>query len=412
MNFPRMASVRQKLASDSLEDLPAALGQTLERAGFERLIAPGQSVALAVGSRNIDRLVEPVAELARKLKDSGCSPFIVPAMGSHGGATAEGQVRVLAGLGVTGGSVGAPVVSSMETVSLGVTTGGAEVFADRAAMESDAIVVVNRIAPHTGYSGPIQSGLCKMIAVGLGKRDGAKSIHRHGFGAAHLIVEMAEVVLSEAPVVMGMALIEDGEKKLCRLEALRPEEFRTREPELLRDAISLYPRIPLASADLLIVDEIGKDISGVGMDPLVTGRGKDTGPDEGAAFSTRRLVALRLTEASGGNATGIGHADVTTERLVASIDREATKKNVITSGALHRARIPLVAGSDMEAVEMALESLGDFSPDAARVVRIKNTRTLGEFQVSRALVAELNDREGIETGEEGDMKFDSDGNII
>jgi len=412
MKFPRMVSVRQVLASDPLEDIPAALGQALEMVGFERLFAPGKSVAVAVGSRSIDRLVESVAELVRKLKGSGCSPFIVPAMGSHGGADAEGQLRVLAGLGVTAGSVGAAVVSSTETVSLGETPGGAEVFADKAAMESDAVVVVNRIAPHTGYSGPIQSGLCKMLAVGLGKQDGARSLHRHGFGAAHLIVEMAEVVLSEAPVIMGIALIEDGQKKLSRLEALVPGEFRVREPELLEEAVSMYPMIPLSSADLLIVDEIGKDISGTGMDPLVTGRGKDSCPEEGAAFIAKRVVALGLTEGSGGNATGIGHADVTTERLVASIDREVTRQNVLTSGALHRARIPLVAGSDREAVKMAIESLGDFLPDAVRVVRIKNTRKLDEIQVSSSLVSELRGREGIATGVERDMEFDSAGNII
>ena len=412
MKFPRMVSVRQDLASDPLEDIPATVGQALEMVGFERLFAHGQSVAVAVGSRSIDRLADSVAELVRKLKCSGCSPLIVPAMGSHGGATAEGQVRVLAGLGVTAQSVGAAVVSSTETVSLGETPGGAEVFADKAAMEADAVVVVNRIAPHTGYSGLIQSGLCKMLAVGLGKQDGARSLHRHGFGAAHLIVEMAEVVLSEAPVVMGIALIEDGQKKLSRLEALVPGEFTVREPKLLDEAASMYPRIPLSSADLLIVDEIGKDISGIGMDPLVTGRGKDRCPEEGAAFSAKIVVALGLTEGSGGNATGIGHADVTTERLVGSIDREATRQNVLTSGALHRARIPLVAGSDREAVKMALESLGDFSPDAVRVVRIKNTRKLDEIQVSSSLVSELRGREGIATGVERDMEFDSTGNII
>ena len=412
MRFPRMVRVRQQLASESLEDLPAALEQALGEAGFERLFAPGQSVAVGVGSRNINRLVELVAGLVGKLKGSGCTPFIVPAMGSHGGATAEGQVRVLAGLGVTGESVGAPVISSMDTVSLGVTHGGTEVFMDRVAMESDAIILANRVAPHTGYSGSVQSGLCKMLAVGLGKRDGAVSLHRHGFGAAHLIGEMADLVLEKVPVVMGVALIEDGEKRLSRIEALAPEEIRIREPELLQAAISLYPRIPLESADLLIVDEIGKDISGIGMDPLVTGRGKDTDPEEDATFSAGRIVALKLTEGSGGNATGIGHADVTTRRLVDSINREVTRQNVQTSGALDRARIPRVAGSDMEAVEMALESLEESSPDTVRVVRIKNTRELAELQVSSALVLELKGREGVEAGEERDMEFDSDGSIL
>jgi hypothetical protein len=407
-----MVRVRQALASDALEDLPAGLERALEKAGFERLFMPGQSVAVAVGSRNIDRLDELVTELVRKLKELSCAPFIVPAMGSHGGATGDGQAGVLAGLGVTQESTGAPVVSSMDAVCLGVTPGGNEVFADRSAMESDAILLVNRIAPHTGYSGSVQSGLCKMMAVGLGKRDGAASLHRHGFGAAYLIGEMADVVLREAPVSAGVALVEDGYKKLSLIEALAPEEIRVREPELLRTAISLCPGIPLESADLLIVDEIGKDISGIGMDPLVTGRGKSPDLEEGLKFSAARLVALSLTGGSGGNATGIGHADVTTKRLVASIDHEATYRNVLTSGALHRARIPLVAGSDREAVEMAIESLGRCSADDLRVVRIKNTRTLGELRVSSALVPELKGREGIEIGDEMDMDFDSGGRII
>jgi hypothetical protein len=412
MKLPHMVKIRQALVSDALVDLPTDLGQALDRAGFERLFVPGRRVAVAVGSRNMDRIGELVTGLIAKLNELGCVPFIVPAMGSHGGATAEGQEGVLAGLGVTDESAGAPVVSSMETVSLGMTSGGNEVFADRAAMESDAIVVVNRVAPHTGYSGSLQSGLCKMLAVGLGKREGAVSLHRHGFGAAHLIGEMADAVLSKAPVVLGIALVEDGEKRLSLIEALAPEEFRAREPELLRHAFSMYPRVPLRSADLLIVDEIGKDISGTGMDPLVTGRGKDMGPEEGTRFSAGRLVALRLTEGSRGNATGIGHADVTTERLVGSIDCGATYKNVLTSGALHRARIRSVAGSEREAVETALYSLGDYSPDDARVVRIRNTRALGEFQVSTALVPELKGRDGIEVGDEMDMEFDSVGNII
>ncbi|MBK5093482.1 MAG: DUF362 domain-containing protein, partial [Actinobacteria bacterium] len=242
--------------------------------------------------------------------------------------------------------------------------------------------------------------------------DGAASLHRHGFGASHLIGEMADLVLEKAPVVLGIALVEDGEKRLSRIEALRPREFRLRDTELLQAAIPLYPRIPLESADLLIVDEIGKDISGIGMDPLVTGRGKDADPEEGATFSARRLVALRLTEGSGGNATGIGYADVTTEKLVASMDREVTRQNVLASGALDRVRIPRVAGSDREAVEMALEGLGEYSPDNVRVVRIKNTRALAELQVSSALVPELKGREGIEAGGERDMEFDSDGSIL
>jgi hypothetical protein len=334
-------------------------------------------------------------------------------MGSHGGATAGGQSAVLDRLGINEETVGAPVEPSTEAVSLGTTPGGAEAFTARSALQADAIVVVNRVAPHTAYSGPVQSGALKMLAAGLGKRDGARSLHKHGFEAAHLIGEMADLVIAKAPAVLGVALVEDGEKKLSRVEVLRGTEFRQREPELLEVAMSMYPRIPLESADILIVDEMGKDISGIGMDPLVTGRGKRPAGDEPVKFSAGRLVVLGLTPGSGGNATGIGHADVTTRRLCDAIDHEATRRNVITSGALYRARIPVVAGNDREAVAMALESLRERPLEEVTVVRIKNTRELGEFQASASLRPVLAGVPGVELGQEDSgMEFDRTGRIL
>ena len=413
MDFPRMVTVSQELVSDPLATPAGALDTGLDGARVMQGLKAGSRIALAVGSRRIDGLLEVLSRLVERLKGAGCVPFMVPAMGSHGGATAEGQAAVLLNLGLSERSVGAAIESSMETVPLGHTAGGVAAFIDGNAMGSDGIVAVNRVAPHTGYSGRVQSGVVKMLAVGLGKAEGASALHRYGFESGHLIGEVADLVLEKAPVSLAVALVEDGTKRLSRVEVLSRDDIRSREPELLELARSMWPGIPLRSADILIVDEMGKDISGTGMDPLVTGRGKSFLPGEGPEFSPRCLVALDLTPGSGGNATGVGHADVITERLFRRIDFEITQRNVITSGALHRARVPLVAGSDRDAIAVALESLGGVSPAESRVVRIKNTGELGEFQVSSAIIEELEGLGGIKVGGEGsELRFDQEGNLL
>ena len=412
MRFPRMVTVRQELCRKPLLNPRFTLTEGLEEANFATLLPPGRRIAVAVGSRSIDGLIEVLSQLIESLKAEGREPFIVPAMGSHGGATADGQTRLLHGLGVHEESIGVPIETSMETVSLGTTKGGAEVFIDRAALQSDGIIVLNKVAPHTGYSGPIQSGVAKMIAVGLGKSDGARSLHRHGFETGHLIGQMAAHAIENAPVFLALALVEDGTGGLSHVEVIERDSILRREPALLAMAISMWPRIPVASVDVLIVDEMGKDVSGIGMDPLVTGRGKEFPPGESPAFSAKRLVVRRLSRGSMGNATGIGQADVTTEGLFRQIDFQVTHRNVITSGALFRARVPIVAGSDKEAVSLAIESLGGVLPEDLRVVRIENTRRLEEIQVSSALAGELDGLEGIKVGvDEREMSFDSAGNL-
>jgi hypothetical protein len=389
-----MFTIRQELASHALPDPVAALDEGLDALAFEERF-PGQRIAIAVGSRDADGTAPLVKRLVERLGGAGLEPFIIPSMGSHGGATPEGQTAVLARLGITPGTVGAPVDPSMETMALGATPGGAEAFTAMSAMASDGIVLVNRVAPHTGYAGRVQSGVVKMLAVGLGKADGARALHKHGFGAGHLIGELADLILTRVPPVIAVALAEDGHKKLSSLSVLPGEKMREAEPDILRQAASMWPSIPVGHADLLIVDEIGKDVSGIGMDPLVTGRGKGFLDGDMPSFQAERVVVLRLTGASGGNATGIGHADITTQAFVDATDRAVTYKNVLTSGALHRARIPLVAATDREAVEMALSSLGLASTGRARVVRIRNTRQLEEIEVSESLLESLEKREGI-----------------
>jgi hypothetical protein len=412
MRFPRMLTVRQELCRRPLMDPRSAVDGALKDEDLATLLPRRGRVAVAVGSRGIDGLVEVLSQLVQTLKAHRYEPFVVPAMGSHGGSTAKGQAQLLRGLGVSPESLGAPLDASMETVSLGTSEHGAEVFMARSAAQSDGVVVVNKVAPHTGYSGPIQSGAVKMIAVGLGKTEGARSLHQHGFKAAHLIGDMAARAIEGAPVVGALALLEDGAGELSHLEVMKRQDILLREPELLQRALLMWPRIPVASAHILIVDEMGKDYSGIGMDPMVTGRGKEFSPGEKPEFTAARLVALRLSPGSGGNATGVGHADIITEKLFNQIDFPVTYRNVSTSGALYRAQVPAVSASDREAISSAMEGLGGISTRDLKVVRIRNTRRLAEMQVSAALAEELRGMEGIKLGpEEREMWFDSSGNL-
>jgi Lactate racemase N-terminal domain len=412
MEFPRLVTVRQTLHSDARADPAGRVDSGLEALGLPGELPSGSRVAVAVGSRNIDGLAVVVSRLIERLFEAGCSPFVVPAMGSHGGATASGQVAVLRSLGVDWQRLGAPIVSSMRAVLLGTTPGGVEAYIDRNALEADAIIVVNRVAPHTGYSGDVQSGVVKMLAVGLGKDVGAAALHKHGFASGHLIGEVADLVIEKTPVLAAVALVEDGTNKISRVEVLHRGDMRACEPGLLELARSMWPRIPVKSADVLIVDEIGKDISGTGMDPLVTGRGKNLPLGESHVFTTTCLVALSLTPGSGGNATGVGHADIISTRLFEGIDHEVTRRNVMTSGALERARIPLVAGSDREALRIALERVEGGAAATPGIVRIRNTRNLEEIQVSTTLLPEVMGVEGMTVGPERELAFDRDGNII
>lgn len=413
MDFPRMVDIIQEIETSPLADPLAELERGLEREAFSGVFAQGRRVAIAVGSRNIPGIREMVSLVAARVKEAGGSPSIVPAMGSHGGATAEGQERVLESLGITGESTGAPVVSKPDVVCLGETPGGASVYIDRFALEADALVLINRVAPHTGYSGPVQSGLQKMAAAGLGKWDGARSLHRHGFEAAHLISEMAGLVLGALPGVMGIALVEDGRKEISGVHVLDGSEIKEREPELLARAIDNFPGIPLGDVDILVVDEIGKDISGAGMDPMVTGRGKTFEEGEAPRFSSHRIVALGLSEASLGNANGIGHADITTEKFFRSTDWEVTYRNAVTSGQLYRVKIPIIAQNARMALTLALESLGGVNPVEARIVRIRNTRELHGMQVSTALEKELGSNPMVSVLPGGwEMSFDENGELI
>jgi hypothetical protein len=345
----------------------------------------------------------------------GAEPFIFPAMGSHGGATAEGQCDVLAEAGITEATMGCPIRSSMEVVAVGETATGIPVFCDAAAFASDGIVVVNRVKIHTDFHGPTESGLTKMLAIGLGKRQGAELIHAHGVrGLRDEIPQVAAVHLARSPILCGVAIVEDGAHNVSYVQALPARDIPLEEPRILERSRRLMAALPVNACDLLIVDRMGKDISGGGMDGNIIGRMFIEGEPEPPSPRVGVILALRLTEASHGNATGIGYADLVSDQLLDAMDEAITRINVATSGFLRRGQVPPSAPDDRAAVGRALTLAGERGAGAPpTVVRIRDTLSLGETQVSEHLLPELLERPGVELlAEPREMRFREDGSLV
>jgi hypothetical protein len=384
--LPSWTLVRRRFDDVSIDDVDAAV-----RAAFESVadtIRPGQRVCLAVGSRGIDRIAEVTRAAVEAVRARGAEPFAVPAMGSHGGATAAGQLEVLASLGITEASIGCPIQSSMDTVLIG-DVGGLPVHIDRHAYEAaDAIVPINRVKPHTDFSGPVESGLQKMIAIGLGKQRGADTFHAQGFAAfAELIPAVAAFILSAVPIPFGLALVENGHARLRRIEAVPAAMMDERERELRIEAEAYLARLPMPEIDVLVIDRIGKDISGLGMDSNVVGR-YYTGPT-GRPPAIQRIVVRDLTDETEGNAVGVGMADVVLRRLVDRMDALKTYMNCITAKTPEGARIALMVETDREALDVAIACCLRVDPPGARVVRILDTKHLEWFFASESLLADL-----------------------
>ena len=384
VDLPEMAPVEQRLdAPPAVADVRSAVRETLEEVEL-----PRGSVAVGVGSRGVGRVDEISAALVERLKEAGAEPFVVPAMGSHGASTAEGQKEVLAHLGVSEKRLGCPVRATMEAVEIGATASGVKVYMDRNAYEADAVVVVNRIKPHTAFRGEVESGPTKMLAIGLGKQKGAHSIHSAGWGNIHrTIPEAAKVLVETGKVAFGLGILETPEEEPYRIEAIPAGDLAGREAPLLEEAKRNLPRLPFDEIDVLVVDEIGKNVSGDGADPNVTGRYPT--PYATGGPEVNRMVFLGLTEETGGNANGAGMADVVTERLASGMDRTATYLNALTSTAPAAVRLPMVMPTDRLAVAAALEMCAGVEPKNARVVRIQNTLRLRRIQVSEALFEEV-----------------------
>ncbi len=378
-----------------------------------RGIEVGFRIAVTAGSRGIGRYERLIRSVVASLIGLRCVVSIIAAMGSHGGATSEGQRSLLAHLGVTEESTGAPILTDMDVVELGRTPSGLVAYCDRNAAECDGILVVNRVKPHTGFSEPFGSGLLKMLAVGLGKAPGAAQIHRQGPAQmARAIEEIAQVFIDRGKVVGGLAIIENAHGETVKIVPVRPEEMIAKERELFREAKALMPHLPVDNLDVLIVDEIGKNFSGSGMDVNVIGRWRLPGMPEPESPRIKRIVALRLSPESEGNAQGVGLADFVTRRLVDAIDPVATYANAITSTFVERAFIPITLSSDREAVAAALASVAIADPSQARVARIRNTSHLDEMWLSARLLAEVAERPGIRVGPLEPLLFTDDGTLV
>ena len=355
MRFPSLYRIQHRFDVSSIEDVATAVRD--EFTGFEPAVEihPGQTVAVAVGSRGTHDLKTLVSRVVECLKIMGLKPYIIPAMGSHGGATGQGQTEVLAELGITEKSMGVPIVSSMDVASLGRLRSGAEVFFAKDALAADHIAVINRVKPHTAFRAEIESGLCKILAVGCGKQKGASNMHK--FDLAKTIVPAAQMIIKKAHVLCGLAVTENARGGTYSMKLAKPEEFPDVDREFLKVAWRLFPKLPMDDLDILLVDEMGKEVSGAGMDPNVIGFWRREGGPRKPDFRT--LIVLDLTPQSHGNATGIGMADLTTRRMIYKIDLNATYTNALTSGVLRSARMPISLEHDKAAIEAALNR----SPD-------------------------------------------------
>jgi hypothetical protein len=405
---PAVALVEQRVDSPpALKDIRAAVGEALRSVEL-----PTGKVAVGVGSRGVGRISDVVAALVGFLKEAGAEPFVVPAMGSHGASTAEGQADVLRHLGVREECVGCPIRATMEAQKIGETPGGVSVYMDQNAFEADAVVVVNRIKPHTAFRGTVESGPTKMLAIGLGKQKGAYSIHAAGWGKIHeTIPEAARVAVQSGKVAFGLAVLENADEEPYRVAAVPAEKLEESEAPLLEEAKRKLMRLPFDDIDVLVIDQIGKNISGDGADPNVTGRYPT--PFASGGPNVERMVFLDLTPETGGNANGLGAADVVTERLVSKMDPPATYLNALTSTTPYPVKIPMTMPTDRMAIAAALAMTAGVSPQNARLVRIQNTLKLRQMWVSEALLKEARDDERLSMLEgPRPINFDASGSLL
>jgi hypothetical protein len=413
--LPDFFRVRQRFEGPVVEDVSASVRQTLESLRLETRVRSGETVAIATGSRGIANQPQVLAEIVRHLRALGAEPFIVPAMGSHGGGTAEGQQRILSSYGISEESCGCPIRSCMEVVRVCDSKLGFPVLFDRNAFEADHVVVCNRVKPHTLYSSSIQSGLLKMLMIGLGKREGAATFHRaileHGFRA--VLEDVGPKLLERCGVLAGVALVERGDDRTAWIEALPPERFFSDEPRLLEMANRWMPKLPFSDVDLLLIDEIGKNVSGSGLDVNVVGRKSSLHHAAEDQPVRIRFIAVRsLTRATLGNAVGLGIAEFCRSRVLREMDTAATRLNALTAGDLTAAMLPLDYETDSEILDAALPMIGLRPPAEARILWIRNTLQLAEVACSAPLFDEAVRRPELEViSELRPLPLGDDGNL-
>ncbi len=406
MTLPKMARVRQVFDVSYVQDVPGEVRQQMATLGLAGRVRPGQRIAITAGSRGIANMAEIIATIAAEFKAVGAQPFVVPAMGSHGGATAEGQREMLAGYGIVEQRIGCPILSSMDTVEIGHTPDGIPVWLDRNAAEADGIFVVGRVKAHTAFKAPNESGLIKMMAIGLGKRQGADTYHRHDIG--RVVLAASRVVLARAKIVGGLGIVENSRDQTWKLQAIGPESMEEVDRNLLVEANRLLPHVPFDYLDVLIVDEMGKNISGTGMDLNVIGIWRRLGGEQKPYY--KYIVALDLTPESHGNALGIGMADLTTRRLVNKIDFHATYTNVMTTNFFTTGKVPVTLETDREAIELACKT---FAAETVKAVRIKSTLDLEHIWVSEGLLSEVRQREALVVEDDPrPLSFNSEGALV
>jgi hypothetical protein len=413
---PRMVMMHQRLYTAPLDSraLQDAVRQEIRKLKLHERVKAGGRVALSCGSRGIASIALIAKTTVEELRTEGFEPFIFPAMGSHGGATAEGQIGVLASLGITEEFAGCKILSSMETVVLGKTKHGLTVYLDKNAAAADAIIVLNRVKPHTNFRGEWESGLFKMMAIGMGKHDQAIAIHRFGVtGLRDYLPEVAKTMMQKSPIVAGLAILEDACHSVCRVVGLRAEEIEARERELLREVRDWSPKLPIKNIDLLVVDQIGKEISGMGMDSNVTGRCALIDNHHFPEPYVRMLIALDLTAQTHGNATGMGVADVITRRLMEKVDWKVTYTNCLTGLGAQQAAMPYPAESDREAIRIACDYMCAHVPlEDMKAIRIRDTLSLETMWVSEAVQRELQGRDGFTFEKDvREMTFSADGRL-
>lgn len=413
--LPRMLRVRQTFDRTVLVDVAGHIVDRINALAPRLDVKPGQSVAIACSSRGLSNYPTIVKAVVSALKQKKLQPFIIPAMGSHGAATAEGQKRVLEHLGIYETEIGAPIKSSLEVVKIGETEDRLPVFMDKLASEADHMVLINRIKKHTEFDHEFESGLIKMMAIGLGKQEGAATYHEAmlTYGYPHVLLTVARKVMEHSNLLFGVGSVENGYGQTAKIGICPREKIEEMEKELLKSAKAYAPGLPFDEADIIIIDEMGKDISGTGFDTKVVGRiGLPLVTPDPESPSIKRIVVCDLTEGSEGNAVGVGNADVITRSLLDKIDMDALNINTITGVCPEMGKIPLTMRNDKEAIEIAIKCVGLIPRNKLKIIRIKNTSVLSEVEVSEAYAKELASRSDLEImGEKRPMAFDADGNL-
>ncbi len=415
MKFPRLMRVKQQFEAPTVDDSPGAIRSEMGKLDLGSRVAKGDSVAISVGSRGIANIALIAKSIIDELKALGAEPFVVPAMGSHGGGTAAGQRAIIESYGVTEDFIGAPIRATMEVEKVGETADGVPVYFDKFAYAADHVAVVGRVKPHTGFTGEIESGLHKMMLIGLGKHKGAALYHQAivHYSFDRIVRSVGQTVIDRCGVLFGLGIVENQYDRTALLRAVEPANFIDGEKELLILAKRWMPTLPFERIDLLIVDAIGKNISGSGMDTNVIGRKyNDHCANEKEFPKVTRIFVRGLTEETHGNACGIGLAEFTHERLVSSMDTEATYINCLTGNHPSAAQIPVHYASDREVLEVALKTVGLVEPQDARVVRIHDTLDVEEILVSEAYGREVESRDNLSVvGDPAEMVFDGNGDL-